>query len=65
MHWLAFWGDHRAIRVMIRLNREDLIDPNKNRIEFIAQKGALNAFKASSNLTPADIAGNMKHFKCL
>lgn len=27
MHWLAFWGDHRSVRIMLKLNREDLIHP--------------------------------------
>ena len=27
LHWLAFWGDHRAVRILLQLNRIDFIQP--------------------------------------
>lgn len=69
LHWLAFWGDHRAVRIMVKLNREDLINPKgccpDTREQFIRKRGALNAFLTQKMQTPADIAGDMYHNQCL
>jgi hypothetical protein len=69
VHWLAFWGDHRAIRITVMLNRSDLIRPPgccpETREIYIQKRGALNAFISKRNQTPADIAGDLKNYKCL
>lgn len=36
LHWLAFWGDHRAVRIMLVLNREDLLKvPAEERAAYL------------------------------
>lgn len=62
LHWLAYWGDHRAVGVLLKLNRFDHIMPPNSRMtreEYIASQGAFNMFMTSNDQTPADIAGDM------
>ena len=53
LHWLAYWGDHRAVRVLLYKNQIDFIDINKgccapSRDQFIRKNGAFNAFMAKN-----------------
>lgn len=69
LHWLAFWGDHRSVRVMLKLNRSDLIRPEgcypDSRDVYVQKRGALNSFISKRNQTPADIAGDLENYHCL
>jgi len=73
LHWLAFWGDHRAVRVVLQLNRVDFIQPKKGccssdldkQTKLIGKHGAFNAFQTRNGQTLADIAGDLKNYKSL
>jgi hypothetical protein len=59
LHWLAFWGDHRAIKILLKLNKISMISGSllKNKNDLIKRYGAFNAFFTNNGQTPADIAG--------
>jgi hypothetical protein len=72
LHWLCFWGDHRASRMLCFLNRQDLMNVNvektffkKTRETIFKERGNLNMFFSEEKDTPADVAGIMKNHKCL
>jgi len=47
LHWLAYWGDWRAVRVVLSLNRIDFVQPQGlfvNKDSYIQKYGAFNAF---------------------
>lgn len=67
LHWLAYYGDHRAIDVYIKSNTIDgmkkhprfgLCNSKKDEQELADKHGALNLFIATNGLTPVDIAGD-------
>lgn len=68
LHWLAYWGDHLAIKELLLQNRLDLVYPKGicvNRLQFIEKYGAFNAFMSNNDQTPADIAGDLNNYKSL
>ena len=51
LHWLAYWGDWRAIHALLRLNRRDNIAPtrggkakNSSIENTMKENGAFNLF---------------------
>ena len=68
LHWLAYWGDHRAIKELLELNRIEFIQPQGfcvNKQYLIQKHGAFNAFHTANGLTPADIAGDCENIQSL
>lgn len=56
LHWLAYWGDHRAARVLMYLNKIEQVMPND-----INKYGAFNSYLTYTRQVPADIAGKLQH----
>jgi hypothetical protein len=68
LHWLAYWGDYRAIKQLLKHNQLDLVYPKGlcvNRYQFIEKYGAFNAFMSNNDQTPADIAGDLNNYQSL
>lgn len=68
LHWLAYWGDYRAIKQLLKHNQLDLVQPTGlcvNRYQFIEKYGAFNAFMSNNDQTPADIAGDLNNYQSL
>jgi len=68
LHWLAYWGDHRAVKVLLELNSYDLIQPKgccQSPDKYIKKFGAFNAFQTKNGQTPVDIAGDLNNFRCV
>ena len=68
LHWLAYWGDHRAVVVLLQLNSYDLIQPKgccQSQEKYIKKFGAFNAFQTKNGQTPVDIAGDLGKFRCV
>ena len=73
LHWLAYYGDYKAIKVYLENNdyieledyvknyREDGNDVQK----YCEKYGPLNAFVTSNGQTPADIAGDKQNYRSL
>jgi len=78
LHWLAYWGDWRAVNQLLKLNTIDKIKLEESSLwktatlngpgtieEFLAERGAFNSFQTYDGQTPVDIAGDLGHFKCV
>lgn len=68
LHWLAYWGDHRAVKQVLELNRLDFIQVDSccvDKNKFLNENGAFNNFLTRNGQTPADIAGDLHNYRCL
>jgi len=68
LHWLSYWGDHRAIKQLLEANRLDLVFPKGccvNKDKYIQRFGAFNAFQTNNGQTPVDIAGDLNNYQSL
>ena len=74
LHWLAFYGDWRAIRILLAMNKPSMVETRRPNGKFgilgelntentFHQLGAFNAFHQYDYQTPIDIAGDLKHLK--
>ena len=67
LHWLAYWGDWQAIRVLLKLNTREkiVLPPNWSYDMYFEKHGAFNLFETADQQTPCDIAGDLGHYRCL
>lgn len=69
LHWLAYWGDHRATKAVLDINSKQHILSSsccgKDKLQKLRDNGALNSFFTSNGQTPADIAGDLNNFQTL
>jgi len=67
LHWLAYWGDYKAIKVLLDLNKIEkvLIPANWTYEMYFEKHGAFNLFETTDGQTACDIAGDLGHYRCL
>ena len=66
LHWLCYWGDHRAIEIILDFNHIGLLFAQKEeQDEYVKKYGAFNLFHTMDGATPIDIAGDLGKTKSL
>jgi len=64
LHWLCFWGDYRAIKILLEFNHLGLAFGKRSDSQsFFEDNGAFNLFQTSDGATPVDIAGDLGKYK--
>lgn len=69
LHWLAFWGDYRSVKVMMFFNNVTKLKVgccgSRDHSNLFKRRGAFNNFYSENGQTPADIAGDLDNTECI
>lgn len=65
MHWLCYWGDWRAVRLLLAANKLSMLSRRPvDQQRYLDEHGAFNLFLTMDGATPIDVAGDLGNTQC-